>query len=126
MLKLLNISKICYIKDSTHTVYWPTKWMKKSLEHFTDQMKKAKKVSESWKWTFYKGQYLKPPSINLALVSEPVREKMWNFLTQLIQFTALQVKLKKQQILEKNLSMSVLNTCQYKQCLCISTFSKCN
>ena len=37
-----------------------TKWLKKSLEKFTDHMKKAKKVSESWKLTFDKGQYLKP------------------------------------------------------------------
>ena len=80
-----------------------------SLKQFTDQMKKAKKVWESWKWTFYKGQYLKPSSVNLASVSKHVKKKkLWNLLTQLIQFTDLQLKLKKQQTVEKNLSVSVL------------------
>ena len=46
---------------------------KKSLEQFTDQMKKAKKVAESWKLTFHKGQYLKPSKTNLTSVSEHVR-----------------------------------------------------
>ena len=46
-----------------------------SLKQFTDQMKKAKKVWESWKWTFYKGQYLKPSSVNLASVSKHVKKK---------------------------------------------------
>ena len=43
MFKLLNISEV---KGSIHTIYGPTKWLKKSLEQFTDQIKKAKKVSE--------------------------------------------------------------------------------
>ena len=34
---------------------WQSGW--KSLEQFTDQIKKAKKVLESQKWTFHKGQY---------------------------------------------------------------------
>ena len=42
----------------------------KSLEQFTEQMKKAKKVPGSWKLTFHKGQYLKASNvINLASVS---------------------------------------------------------
>ena len=32
--------------DSTLTTYWPRKWLRKSLEHFADQMKKAKKYWE--------------------------------------------------------------------------------
>ena len=108
-------------KDSTHTIYWPTEWMKKSLKQITDQIKKAKKVSENWKETFYRGEYLKSSSINLASVSKHVWKKLWNLLTQLIQFTDLQVKLKKQQTVEKNLSLSILNTSQYKQYLYILT-----
>ena len=73
-----------------------------SLKQFTDQMKKAKKVWESWKWTFYKGQYLKPSSVNLASVSKHVKKK------KTVEFTDLQLKLKKQQTVEKNLSVSVL------------------
>ena len=49
-----------------------------SLVQFTDQMRKPKKVLK------YKVQYLKPSSTNLALVSEYVRKKLWNLLTQLI------------------------------------------
>ena len=41
--------KIVEFTDSTHSIYWPTKGMKNVLEQFTDHMKKAKKVSESWK-----------------------------------------------------------------------------
>ena len=55
-------------------------------------------------------------------------KKMLNLLTQVIQFTDQQTKLKKRQIVEINFSIyiSVLNTLQYKQCLCILTFSKYN
>ena len=95
--------------------------MKRSLKQITDQIKKAKKLSENWKETFYKGEYLKSSSINLASVSKHVWKNLWNLLTQLIQFTDLQVKLKKQQTVEKNLSLSILNTSQYKQYLYILT-----
>ena len=50
-------------------------------------MNKAKKVPESWFLTFHKGQYLKPSNINLASVSDHVKKKFWNLLTQLIHFT---------------------------------------
>ena len=39
--------------------------------------------------------------MNLASVSEHVSIKLWNLLTQLIQFTDLQVKPKRQQTVEK-------------------------
>ena len=42
---------VTHFRDSTQTTYWLTKWLKKSLEQFADEMKKAKKVSKSWKWT---------------------------------------------------------------------------
>ena len=60
-------------------------------------MEKAKNILESWKLTFYKGQYLKFSNINLASVSEHVRKKFWNLLTQLMQFTDQQIQLKKQE-----------------------------
>ena len=50
-------------------------------EQFPDQTRKARKVLESWKSTFHKGQYLKLSNINLASVSEHVRKKLWNLLT---------------------------------------------
>ena len=76
-------------------------------------MKIAKKISESWKLTFHKGQHLKPSTINLASFSEHIRKKLWNLLTQLIQFTDQKIKLKKQQTVEKILPyMLVLNTFQ--------------
>ena len=78
---------ITWFKDSTHIIYWLTKWLKKSLEQFTDQIKKAKKVPESWKWTFHKMQYLMLSNINIASVSEHLRKKLWNLQTRLIQFT---------------------------------------
>ena len=59
----------------------------KSLEQFADEMKEAKKVSESWKLTFYKGQDIKPLNINLASNSEYFRKKFCNLMTQFIQFT---------------------------------------
>ena len=92
MLKLLDISEICYMIQRLNSYNLRmTKWLKKSLEKFTDQMKKAKTVPESWKLTFHKGQYLKPSNINLASVSEHVRKKLWNLLAQLIQFTEQQI-----------------------------------
>ena len=63
-----------------------TDWQK-SLEQFTDQIKKAKKVLESWKWTFHKGQYLKSWNINLASVSVNVRKILLYLLPQVMQFT---------------------------------------
>ena len=57
---------------------------------------------------------------------EHVRKKLWNLLTQLIKFTDKKLKLKKQQIVENNLSFSILNTFQYKQCLCVLTLLKCD
>ena len=68
-----------------------TRWLKKSLEQPTEQMKKAKKVPESWKLTFHKGEYLKPSNTNFASVSKNHRKKLWNLLTQLIQFTDQQI-----------------------------------
>ena len=62
-----------------------------SFEQFIDKIKKAKIGPKSWKLTFHKGQYLKPSNINLASVSEHVRKKLWNLLTQLIQFTDQQI-----------------------------------
>ena len=44
MLKLLDIFKIYYMIQRLNS-YSP---LKKSLEQFTDQMKKAKKVPQSW------------------------------------------------------------------------------
>ena len=38
---------------SIHIVYRLTKRLKKSLEQFTDQMRKAKKASESWILIFH-------------------------------------------------------------------------
>ena len=70
-------------------------------------MKKAKKVPKSWKLTFHKGQYLKPSNIDLASDSQHVRKKLWNLLTQLIQFTEQQIWLKKKQTLGKNLFIYV-------------------
>ena len=92
MLKLLDISEICYMiqRLSAYNLRL-TKWLKKSLEKFTDQVKKAKKIPESWKLTFSKGQYLKPSNMNLPSVSEHVRKKLWNLLTQLIHFTEQQI-----------------------------------
>ena len=50
MLKLLDISNyVSYFKNSTHTTYLLTKWLKNPLKQFIDQMKKAKKLPESWK-----------------------------------------------------------------------------
>ena len=88
MIKLLDISKICYMIERLNwynlttdkvsekvpwTIYWPDR--------------KSWKVPENSKLTFYKGQYLKPSNINLASASEHDRKKLWNLLTQLIQFT---------------------------------------
>ena len=43
MLTLLDFS-VLWFKDSTHTIYWLTKWqLKKYFEQFTDQIKKAEK-----------------------------------------------------------------------------------
>ena len=47
MLTLLDISD----KDSIHTIYWLAKWLKKFLEQFNNQIKKAKRVLVSWRWT---------------------------------------------------------------------------
>ena len=68
-------------------------------------MKNAKKISESWKLTFHKGQHIKPSTINLASFSKHIRKKMLNLLTHLTQFTNQKIKLKKQQTIEKNLNI---------------------
>ena len=39
---------VASFNDSAHAIYWPTKGLKKSLEQFIDQMKKAKKGLENW------------------------------------------------------------------------------
>ena len=70
---------------------------------------------------------IKASNINLAWISIHVRKKFLNLLTQLIQSTDQQTKLKKHQTVKKNfLYISVLNTFQYKRCLCMLTLSKCN
>ena len=46
MLKLVDTSDMC-ISFEGWRFYWVRKWLKKSLEQFTDQMKKAKIVLES-------------------------------------------------------------------------------
>ena len=62
------------------------------LEQFTDQMRKAKNLLESRKFSFHKGQYLKKPSnINPVLVSKHPSKKLWNLLTQLLEFTAQEI-----------------------------------
>ena len=66
-------------------------------------MKKAKKTPSSLKLSFHKGQYLNLANINIASVSKHVRKKLWNLLTQIIQFTDKQMWIKKSQNVEKNL-----------------------
>ena len=67
MLKPLVISEICYMIQRLNSYNLRlTKWLKKSLEKPTGQMKKVRKVPESCKLTFHKGKYLKPSNINLA------------------------------------------------------------
>ena len=78
---LQDISEICYMIQRLNSDNLRlTKWLKKSLEKFTDQMKNTKKVPESCKLTFRKGQYLKPSNMNLASVSEHVRKKIMEFI----------------------------------------------
>ena len=85
MFKLLGISEV---KGSTYTIYWPTKrdW-KSDFNNLQTRWKQAKKVLESWNWTFHKWQYQNPSNIHLASVSEHVRKKLWNLLTWLKWFT---------------------------------------
>ena len=66
-------------------------------------MKKAKKTPSSLKLSFHKGQYLNLANINIASVSKHVRKKLWNLLTQIIQFTDKQMWIKKPQNVEKNI-----------------------
>ena len=97
------------------------------LEQFTDQMKKAKKVPESWELTFHKVQYLKPSNINLTSVSKHVRKKLWNLLTHSYNLLTNKYNQKNSKLLKKILLyILVLNNFQYKQCLCILTLPKCN
>ena len=70
-------------------------------------MKKAKKTPSSLKLSFHKGQYLNLANINIASVSKHVRKKLWNLLTQIIQFTDKQMWIKNPQNVEKNLSIYV-------------------
>ena len=87
-------------------------------------MKKAKKMLESCKWTFHKGQYLIPSNINLALGSEHVRKKLWNLLSHLIPFTDPTNTATKQQTVES--IPSFINSFQYKLGLCVLTLPKYN
>ena len=83
MLKLLDISETCNIIQRLNSYnLLNNKVAEKSLEQFADQMKRAKKVSASWKRTFHKEQYLKPSNINLALISQHVRKKLWKLTCQ--------------------------------------------
>ena len=56
---------------------------------------------------FPKRTIIKPLNISLASVSVHVRKKLFNLLTQLIQFTDQQIQLKKHQTFEINLSIYV-------------------
>ena len=50
MYKLLDISEICYMIQRLNSYNLLTdKMAETSLEQFTDQIKKAKKVPEGWK-----------------------------------------------------------------------------
>ena len=87
---------------------------------------KTKKAPEIWKWTLHERQYLKSSNINLASISEHVRKKLWDVLTQFIQFTVQQINLKSSRLLKKIfIYMSVLNTFQHKQYFCILKLPKC-
>ena len=83
MPKLLCISETCNIIQRLNSYnLLNNKVAEKSLEQFTDRMKKAEKLLASWKQTFHKEQYLKPSNINLALISEHVRKKLWKLTCQ--------------------------------------------
>ena len=57
MLTLLDISEIWSIIQRLNSNNLLTdKVAEKSPEQFTDHIEKTKKVSESQKWTFHKGQ----------------------------------------------------------------------
>ena len=77
MLKLLDISEICFTQLIQFTD-WESGW-KILLNNLKARWKKSKKVSESWKWTFHKGQYSKPSNINVTSVSELFRKKFVEF-----------------------------------------------
>ena len=75
MLKFLDVSEICYMIQKLNSYnLLIEKVAEKGTWAIKDKIKKAKKVSESWKWTFYKGPNLKPSHINLASVLKHVKK----------------------------------------------------
>ena len=85
-----------------------------------------KTVLESWKWTFHKGQYYtlkyKP-----CLSFRACQKKVHEFTDSTYEiYWPTNITKKEANCWKKSFYMSVLNTFQYKQCLCILTPSKSN
>ena len=95
MLKLLDISEICYIIQSFNSYNLLTGKVTEKNPLSNLQTKRRK-------------LYLEPSNINLASVFEHVRKRLLNLLTQRIQFTDQQIYLKKQQTFEK-----IISICEY-------------
>ena len=125
MLRLLDIPKI---KDSTHTIYWPTKVAKNVT--WAIYRPEEKLLKRYWKDgnEFSINDNTKSPQIytlpQFLSMSEKNYGIYWlnsnNLLTNKNGFKS-----------SKQLKiifpfMSVLNTLQYKECLCILTLRKCN
>ena len=126
MFKLLDISEI---KGSTHTIYWPTKrdW-KSDLRNLQTRQKKAKKMY--WKVGIELSIYgnTKIPQIYTLPQFLSMSEKNCG-IYWLDSYNLLTSKngLKSSKQLKIIFPfMSVLNTLQSKQCLCILTFPKCD
>ena len=104
---------------------WKSSW-KSPFDNLQTRWKKLKKVLESWTWTFHKKQYLKSSKTNLAFVSKHPRKKMVEFTDSTLTIYWPRNIAKKQQTVQKAFRyMLVLNTFQYKQCLCIFIIPKC-
>ena len=106
MLMLLDIYGICCTIERLNSYNLLTKKVAgKVIWTIYRPGKNTKNVLKNWKWTFYKWQYLKPSHT----------------------YWPTHIAAKKKQTVERFfLCMSVLNTFQCKQFLCILTLPKCD
>ena len=126
MLTLLYIS-VLWFKGSNHTIYWGTNWLKKSFQQIRDEVKKRQKY---WKT----GNEISTKDSIEALKYKSCLS-FHACLKNCVEFTdsthtiywPIYMATKAANCWKKIfIYMSVLNTFQYKQFLCILTLSKCN
>ena len=109
-------SYVLWFKDSIHTIFWQKKWLKKSLEQFTDKIK-------MWKEYQRVGNELSIKD-NIKALKYKSYLSFCTYQKEIVEFTDSTNTIYWPTNIAKKATncwkkyMSGLNTFQYKQCLC--------